>query len=196
LFSAICILLFTISAFAVPNSIPYSGRAVKNGILINTPQAVTINLYTQATGAGAGDPFYTTTNLNVPFVIGIYSIDFGPLDPSLLVGKDTVYLETTIAGETLMQRTKTNASVFAFQSGGLSHNGASVSLDTNGNVIISGSLGIATMNSTVGLSVSGNVAVSNGLTVGMETTGNAVQGTMRWNPSAGQMEVWDGGQWQ
>ena len=95
----------------------------------------------------------------------------------MFVGNDSIYLESIIAGETLLPRTRMGATAYALQAGGLEHNGASVSLNANGGVVISA-----------------NVLVTNGLTIGMETTTNAVQGTLRWNSP--NMEVYDGGQWQ
>jgi hypothetical protein len=148
---------------------------VKNGILINTPQAVTINLYTAPTGSGT--LFWTTANTNVPFNSGIYNYDLGPLDPSVFAGNDSIYLESIIAGETLLPRTTVQSTAYALQAGGLEHNGASVSLNAAGGVVISA-----------------NMWITNGLTIGMETTANAVSGTLRWNSP--NVEIYDGNQWQ
>jgi hypothetical protein len=170
--------------FAVPTYLNYAGRVVKNGRLINTPQVVTVNLYQQATG---GAPFWSTVNASLPFYNGVYSYDFGPVEPGVLEGKDNVYLETVIGGEILLPRTKTQSSAFTLQAGGLSHNGASVSLNVSGNVVIS---------------VNAGVKITGGVAVGQMTTANAqasgLSGILRWNtgaqPSA-QMEVWNGSAW-
>jgi hypothetical protein len=153
--------LVATSVFAVPQYINYSGRVVKNGILINTPQVITINLYTQALGGAA---FWTTVNPSIPFYNGIYNYDFGPIDPSVLLGKDTVYLQTEIGGEILLPRTKTQSGAFALQAGGLSHDGITINAGTGMTTVV------GTLNATKFI---GDGSALSGLPISGLTTANA-----------------------
>jgi hypothetical protein len=173
--------LFSSFAFAVPQTISYSGRLLQNGKLANGNKTMTFRIWTLASG-GVTLSEQTAT---LPVYNGIYSVDLGLIDPNLFSSGASVYLETTVGGETLLPRTKLNSNIFAMQSGGLSADTGVTINAGSGNIIASANL----FTNTSGMMI-GNIATSN-IPAG-------VVGVLRWNANATpspQLELWDGTGW-
>ncbi|MFA5928294.1 MAG: hypothetical protein WC838_03220, partial [Candidatus Margulisiibacteriota bacterium] len=130
--------ILTLSAFAVPNQLTYSGRLLQNGALVNSTLQMDFYIYNHLTNSSASNVLWSTTNVNVDVNQGIYSVFLGddrnPISPNVFV-TDNAYLQVVVAGETLAPRTKINSIGYALQAGGLSNGGIqAVVVSTNGNV--------------------------------------------------------------
>jgi hypothetical protein len=184
-FLAVASLLIGGFLFAVPNYIPYSGRIVQSGRLINGTRPMDFGIYNAATN---GTAVWSTASVSVQFNQGIYNVDIGPIDPSVLAS-DTLYLQVTINNEGLMPRTHLTSTPFALQAGGLyGANGVTINAGSGWAVIS------ANYTKSAGGLIIGNIATAN-----LPNAGAGVSGVLRWNPVAvptAQLEVWNGSSWR
>ncbi|MFC1478633.1 hypothetical protein ACFL57_04165, partial [Candidatus Margulisiibacteriota bacterium] len=63
-----------------------------------------------------GSPLWTTNNVQLNVVQGIYSVELGPITPNVLVG-DNAYLQITVGEDILVPRMKINSVGYALQAG-------------------------------------------------------------------------------
>ncbi|MFA5927924.1 MAG: tail fiber domain-containing protein, partial [Candidatus Margulisiibacteriota bacterium] len=136
LINILALAILSVSAFAVPNQITYSGRLLQNGALVNSTLQMDFSISNLATG---GTVLWSTTNVNVDVNQGIYSVLLGdtvnPVNPNVF-SADNAYLQVTVGGEVLLPRTKINSVGYALQAGGLTTSGGGVAVfvSANGNV--------------------------------------------------------------
>jgi hypothetical protein len=148
LLAILALTILSVTAFAVPNQLTYSGRLLQNGALVNSTLPMDFKIYTDPT---AGALLWQQTLPSVEVNQGIYSVVLGdtsnPISPNTFV-TDNAYLQVVVNGETLSPRTKINSVGYALQAGGLSMGGVSaVTVSTNG------AIGIGTSNPLTALHI-------------------------------------------
>jgi hypothetical protein len=167
--------ILSVTTFAVPNQLTYSGRLLQNGALVNSTLAMTFKLWTDLT---AGSLLWATSNITVPVNQGIYSVVLDQVSPNVFV-TDNAYLEVIIdpqgSPETLVPRTKINSVGYALQAGGLttSGGGSAAFVSANGNV------GIGTTNpyTKVQIQTAGTNGVQDALALNNPSAYGAGSGT-------------------
>ncbi|MFH1428396.1 MAG: hypothetical protein ABIH39_01510 [Candidatus Margulisiibacteriota bacterium] len=117
-----------IIAFGVPNSIQYKGRLMEDGVLVNGTKTLHFSIYETITD---GSAIWSTSNVEINVIEGVYSVVLGPITPGVLVG-DNAYLQITVGNEVLLPRMKINSVGYALQAGAVT--GESNVFTSDGNV--------------------------------------------------------------
>ncbi|MFA5927812.1 MAG: hypothetical protein WC838_00720 [Candidatus Margulisiibacteriota bacterium] len=136
LLAILTLAILTVTVFAVPTQLTYSGRLLQNGALVNSALTMTFKIYDDPTSALTSDLLWATSNINVDVNQGIYSVVLDQVSPNVFSG-DNAYLEVIIGAETLVPRTKVNSVGYALQAGAVS--GLSNVMPSSGNVGIGSS---------------------------------------------------------
>ncbi|MFA5928942.1 MAG: hypothetical protein WC838_06565 [Candidatus Margulisiibacteriota bacterium] len=130
LLGMILLSILTISAFAVPSQLTYSGRLLQNGALVNATLPMTFYIYPALSGGTA--VWQSTADISVVVNQGIYSINLEQITPNVF-SVDDRYLEVKVGTEILAPRAKINSVGYALQAGGLSAGGIqAVMVSSNG----------------------------------------------------------------
>ncbi|MDO8625860.1 MAG: hypothetical protein Q7K39_00145 [Candidatus Magasanikbacteria bacterium] len=170
-------------AATAPALITYQGKMLNSSnFAITTTVAMKFVLYSASSGGTAlytaSGTLPTTSTINVTPTNGLFSINLGDtgtnsLDSSIFQNNQTIYLEISVAGETLTPRKQITASPFSFNSKYLDGVAATSSASTSTYIPISDS--------------SGNFSLRN-----VTSTGLAITGTSTF-PGSG---IWGiGGVW-
>ncbi|MFA5928694.1 MAG: hypothetical protein WC838_05305, partial [Candidatus Margulisiibacteriota bacterium] len=126
---SLALAILSVTAFAVPNQLTYSGRLLQNGALVNATLPMTFYIYPTET---LGSPVWTSTaDINVVVNQGIYSVVLDQVTPNVFTGDDR-FLEVKVGTETLAPRTKINSVGYALQAGAVT--GLSNVFPSSGNV--------------------------------------------------------------
>ncbi|MFH1429453.1 MAG: hypothetical protein ABIH39_06885, partial [Candidatus Margulisiibacteriota bacterium] len=102
-----------ITAFGVPNTIQYKGRLMENGVLVNGTKEFDFHIYNALID---GAVLWSTADMQVNVVQGVYSVELGPITPDVLAG-DNAYLQITVGTEILVPRMKIDSVAYALQAG-------------------------------------------------------------------------------
>ncbi|MDO8625833.1 MAG: hypothetical protein Q7K39_00005, partial [Candidatus Magasanikbacteria bacterium] len=141
----------SVHAATPPTLITYQGKMLNSSnFAITTTVAMKFVLYSAASGGTAlytaSGTLPTTSTIPITPTNGLFSINLGDtgtnsLDPTIFQNNQTIYLEVTIAGETLSPRKQITASPFAFNAKYLDGVAATSTASTSTYIPISDSSG-------------------------------------------------------
>ncbi|MFA5928855.1 MAG: hypothetical protein WC838_06130 [Candidatus Margulisiibacteriota bacterium] len=151
LLSILILAILSMTVFAVPNQLTYSGRLLQNGALVNSTLTMTFKIYKDLTSVLPADLLWSTSNISVEVNQGIYSVTLDQVSPNVFVNENA-YLEVIVGSETLAPRTKINSVGYALQAGGLSNGGVQAVVVSN-----NGFVGIGTPTPSTALEVAGSI---------------------------------------
>ncbi|MDO8625855.1 MAG: hypothetical protein Q7K39_00120, partial [Candidatus Magasanikbacteria bacterium] len=186
---------FSIFNFSVANAatapalITYQGKMLNSSnFAITTTVAMKFVLYSAASGGTAlytaSGTLPTTSTISITPTNGLFSVNLGDtgtnsLDPSIFQNNQTLYLEVTVAGETLSPRKQITASPFSFNSKYLDGVAATSTASTSTYIPISDSSGNFSFNNltSTGLTVNGTSTLAAPIVF---TSGQAVSSSAYW----------------